>query len=183
MSDVPLDHRAGDLGFCASKGIIGFIIRLVQSVFWSRNKGLAHCFILDGWDQGRRDWRVIQAHSRGVDADGWLSDLTKRGPYKIVPLPAGADRAKLLLFARSQVGQKYGFLTDVSIAINIITPKLLKIDLRGKGTWICSGLLSGALWFAGWVPMCKAADVYQIAPAELYGALAEGTPLTASPFA
>lgn len=163
------DHQIGDLVFCNSKGFIGFLIRVGQWIKWRDWYQHNHTAVLDSWDENKQDWRVIQARSKGVTRGDYLSKIAPGGTYEIVKFPTGASLPDFMFYLRGQVGDKYGFLTDVCIGVNILTPKVIKIDVRRDGTWICSGVISAGLMFAGWDPMVDASDIYQISPAELYG--------------
>lgn len=167
----PSDQRPGDLVFCHSAGIVGKLIRLGQ---WlnrkTRSRGWYqenHVAVLDRWDPVAGDWTIIQAESRGVTDQAYLSSVTPNGNHRVVPLPSTVDRDAFVWFMRSQVGAHYGFLTIASIAFNILTPSFVHVDFRHDTTWICSAVASGGLWFAGWRPITIAPDLYSVTPAQL----------------
>ena len=165
------DHQIGDLVFCHSKGLVGGAIRLGQ---WLRNPQQGwwqynHVAVIDGWDEAAQDFTIIQARAAGVTRGDHLSTVSPGGFYEVVPFPGDANLPDFIHFLRSQVGDKYGFFTDVCIGVNVLTPKAIKMDIRHDGTWICSGVTAGSLWFAGWEPMVDVSDIYQVTPSELYG--------------
>lgn len=163
----PSQYLPGMLVFCHSAGIIGRLIRFGQHLRRYKNWELNHVAILDAWDPIKKDWTVIQAEAKGVLAGAYLSDITPGGYFKVVDLPAGIDRGKFLGFIRDQVGDKYSFLTDIVIGINILTPKWFRFDFHHPGTWICSGVAAGGLYYCGWPPLETIADIYQVMPSEL----------------
>ena len=158
---------AGDLVFCHSSGMIGRLIRLGQRIRRNPNWELNHVATLDVYDEAKGDWKVIQAVGAGVTNTAYLADITPGGYYKVVALPAQADRDKYLEFERAQVGAKYGYLTDACIALNILTPRWVAFDIRRDGTWICSAVAAAGLEFAGWKSTLHISDIYQVTPAEL----------------
>ena len=165
----------GDLVFCHSKGLVGAAIRLGQ---WVRNPSKGwwqynHVAVIDGWDDERQDFTVIQARAAGVTRGDHLSSIDPGGFYEVLPFPKAASVSDFVFFLRHQVGDKYGFFTDVCIGLNVLTPKVIKFDIRHDGTWICSGVASGGLWFAGWEPIADVPDIYQVTPSELYGLVQE----------
>lgn len=144
---------------------MSWAIRLVQS--WRSPKTDAHwnhvAILASRTPTG--NWNVYQAQGKGVSYVP-LSDVAPGGTYEVVKCPATADPEKVVAFAQSQTGVKYGYLTIASIILNVITPKRLAI--RKPGTWICSALAAAALWYAGWPVSEKWADLYQVSPADLY---------------
>ena len=170
FESVPVESaKAGDLIFCHRKGLIPSLLRLAQSLRWKPGSTWNHVACLDVPAISGNSWFVIQATSKGVNDLCLLSDIAPGGTYEIVQLPSGVDRDKFLAFVRSQVGAKYGFLTVASIAFNIVTPRF--ISFRKAGTWICSAVQAGGLWFAGWPVVEKWSDLYQVSPAQLYEAI------------
>lgn len=160
------DYSPGDLVFAHGKGFISAAIRLVQS--WRSPKADAH------WNHVAilshkigDEWQVIQAQGKGVVMCP-LSDVAPGGSFEVVACPA-VDREKVTEFACSQEGVKYGYLTVASIILNVVTPK--RLALRKPGTWICSALAAACLWYAGWYESENWPDLYQVSPADLYGAL------------
>jgi len=154
----------GDLVLCHSKGILGRAIRVAERRLQdSRFSEWNHIAILDRCVDG--EWYVIQAEASGVTGDKKLTSVAPGGRYEVIPLPAGADREKLLTFARAQVGDAYSWLSIFSCAFDMWLPQA--ICFRRGDTWICSGLAAAALWFAGFEPLMRLNDVYTCTPAEI----------------
>ena len=165
---MPVVYRAGDIVLCHSKGIIGKAIRFAErhdgegsSSKWN------HVAVLNTRVDGK--WLVIQAEAKGVTNDKFLDSIAPGGEYEIIPLPDKVDRAEFLDFCRSQVGSKYGFLTIISCALDMYLPDA--ICLRKAGTWICSGLVAGGLWFSGYKNAYMWPDLYTVTPAQIASSL------------
>ena len=123
---------------------------------------------------------VIQAEAHGVTGtrpDGTpflarsLEDVAPRGWYRLLRLPPGTDRARVLEFGRHEVGNRYGFLTIASIGIEKATPIWLHVPFRRPGTWVCSALGAEAVARGGWYHRWP--DIYSVTPAEAMHALLE----------
>jgi uncharacterized protein YycO len=85
---------------------------------------------------------LIEALGSGVV----LSNIAKYAPgeYHVVRVQAtAADRAQAVAFAQSCLGQQYGRLTILSIALALLTGGRLSFGLDGQH--ICSGLVARAL--------------------------------------
>lgn len=174
--------QPGSLVFCHSQGFIGKAIRLGEWLRFRKGDFYNHVAILkepvglkpkliNGTvvDWLVDDWIVIQAESRGVTETGLLSTVAPGGSYQVVKIP-GADGRKVVAFAQSQVGSKYGWLSILSLALRILTPKWLMLpSLRSYRTWICSALGGEAVRYAGWLRDWP--DVYAVTPSELYAAI------------
>jgi len=160
--------EAGDLVFCHSKGIISRAIRVAQRLRSTpEDARWNHVAILDRLEDN--GWYVIQAEAKGVTSNRMLKDVAPGGKMQIVSCPATVSRKKILDFARSQISDPYGFITILSIAFDFILPQ--SIAIRKSGTWVCSALVAGGLWYGGYPKAMTWPDLYQVTPADLYGAL------------
>lgn len=159
---IPLTAaQPGDLVFYDSPGDVAWVIKQAQKIAWSGDKN--HVAILSHQDSTGQ-WFIIQAEGCGVTDD---KPLVLGANDVIVSIDGIADRAKVLFFAREQVGKHYGFLTDVSIFVTELTPK--GVNVMRPNTWICSALAAEALRFGGWYHDWP--DERQVAPDPLYLAL------------
>jgi hypothetical protein len=186
--------KAGDAVFCHSSNLFGKAIRFGQWILRLPYRTWNHIAWLDRPVYAAdgvtiTDWYVGQAIARGVDIDHLLSTVSPHGEHEIVPLnafprlePAGlyltgadpqdwteVDRQMVLVELRSQVGDKYGFLTIASEIFTILTPKFLRLDFRRSNTWICSAVYSWGLHAGGGL---VEGDVYQRLPAQVAGSAA-----------
>lgn len=106
---------------------------------------------------------LVQANSHGVNA-AHLSDLND---VELVDVPSVCNGGLAWLFANAQVGDKYGWVTDISMGLNMLTPD--RFSIRVPGTWQCAALVAESLRFGGW--LYDWPDIYGIFPAGLYEAL------------
>lgn len=119
-------------------------------------------------------WQVIEAVSRGV-CRSRLSDVAPDGWYKILRPPAGVEPMRTVAFARGELGDRYGFLTIASIAVNLLPPRWLRwpIRFRTTHTWICSALGMEAVGRGGWFHSWP--TIYGVYPSEgMHALLASG---------
>lgn len=158
----------GMIGFAHTENIFGRAIRSAErrygvEDYWN------HVFALSHIDDG--EWFVIQAELHGVTNDKTLNSV---GEHTLVSFPETADVQKFLDFLDSQVGDDYGFLTIASDAAGLYLPE--DVCVRQSGTWVCSGLIMGALWYAGWPPAMAVKDLYSTIPSWLGQRLGAPTP-------
>lgn len=168
----PDDYIAGDLVFAHSTGIIGKAIRFAERIRGKGGDNWNHVAVLHRKVDGV--WYIIQAEASGVTADKTLESVAPGGSYEVVRLPLLVDRHAFLGFAWSQVGAKYGFLSILSCAVDIIIPD--SICLRQAKTWICSGLVAAGLFAAGheFARNWARADLYTTMPSEIWAQLEMG---------
>ena len=169
--------QSGDLVFCDSSGAFARLIRWAQrhdndgpDSIWN------HVAVLDEYIGG--NWTVIQANPRGITSNGTLADIAPGGKYEVVSLPPSVARDKFLTFLYAQEGKKYGWLTIVSCAISALIPKFPQF--RSVDTYICSGLVSHGLTYAGFageVPRSRfngTGGVYWQTPAQVLLVASQG---------
>lgn len=85
---------------------------------------------------------IIEALGRGI-SQSHISDY-KPTEYYVVHIDATeADRQEAVTFARACLGQRYGWLTLVSIALSLLTGTKLSFGFDGQQ--ICSGLVARSL--------------------------------------
>jgi hypothetical protein len=114
------------------------------------------------------DWTVIEAVGRGVVV-GRLSAIAPGGSYAVARVP-GAEPARVVAFAKSQVGREYGWLTILSVVVGILTPRWFHLpSFRTDRSWICSALGGEAARFGGWLHDWP--TVYGVLPSELFAAI------------
>jgi hypothetical protein len=155
----------GYIGFAKNRGVMGKLIRVGEWLKFRKGSGWNHMFVVA--EDGNH---IIQATLEGVTDTALLTEVAPGGEYVVFAPPPGVRADDVLRFARSQVGTKYGVLTILAIAIDILTWQWVPA-LRGarKNSWICSGLTCEALRFGGW--LYNWIDVYTVTPAQAYEAL------------
>ena len=158
--------QAGSLVFCHNTNIVGRAIRWGEWLRFRKGDFYNHVATLETpVPLSDGDWFVIEALGSGVTDLGRLSSIVAPGgTYTIVPAPSAVDTAKQLAFLRAQVGQRYGFLTIVSIIASLLTPAFINVML--PNTWICSAVAAEALRAGGWLHNWP--DLYQVNPAQLF---------------
>lgn len=162
--------KPGDIGFCHSTGIIGRVIRFGERLRFRHGAFWNHAFIVSDEVDAHGEPLVIQAIGKGVDGSKTLSTVAPGGRYEIVALPDGVDRAKVVAFAKQEIGSKYGYVSIVGTALRILLPRWLPLPyVRTGATWYCSALAAESARAGGWLR--RWADVYNVVPAELYAAL------------
>ena len=166
----PKDWLTGDLVFAHSTGIIGKAIRFAERIRGKGGYNWNHVAVLRGEIDGV--WYIIQAEAKGVTDDKTLESVAPGGSYEVVRLPKEVDRLSFFTFVSSQVGAKYGYLSILSCAVDIIIPD--SICLRQSKTWICSGLVAAGLLTGDYKPAREWArkDLYTTMPSEVHTEIA-----------
>ena len=167
---LPATPKPGSIGVAHTPGAMGLLIRVGEAIRFHRGSNWNHAFIVSDQVNENGSPYIIQAQIRGVTDSMALEELP--GTYKILPMPKGVNRARVLQFAKAQVGIRYGILTIASIAIDILTWNWFPSFRAGrKQSWICSALAFESLRFGGYLR--NVVDIYEVTPAELYNFLTE----------
>lgn len=162
--------QPGTIGFTHSSGIQGKLIRFGEWLRFRTGSFWNHVFIVSDETDEHGEPLVIQAIAKGVNGSFPLATVAPGGSYELVVTPADVNPAKVLAFAKSQIGQEYGWISIISIALRILLPKWLPLpSMRSTATWICSALGGESLRCGGYVHSWP--DVYSVVPSELYAAL------------
>ncbi len=148
----------GDVVLAHTRGLFGWLVRFGTHSRWS------HAALIEAVGATPEQTWVIQAEAKGVTR-ATLDQVAPGGYYVIVPAPKGLDRQRMVAWARTRVGEEYGYLTVLSIAITLVTPWFLRVDFRRQGSLICSALVALSLHAGGW--LAHVGDFYQVSPADL----------------
>lgn len=157
-----IDTQPGDLVLAHSKGAFAILIRFGQWLrpSWRKYKKWNHAAIVVDVQNGIK---CVQMGRRGQLVP--IADVSPGGYTEIRSMPAGVDRTKAINYAQSCVGVKYSVMTIISIALNLLTPKMIHIDFRRDGNaLICSALVARCWEHGGWT--CPT-NPFDITPAEL----------------
>jgi hypothetical protein len=183
MPIIPLSEaQPGDLVAFNTRGMFGRLIQLGQ---WLRRadrpfRRWHHIAVIvdhfpdatghgsDGDPADPASWIVVQA-ARRVDKV-WLDDVSPNRPFAVLRCPDGVNRSEVVAQANALIGAKYGILSVLSIAFNLLTPKFVHVDWRRDSTWICSALGAWCLHAGGWLHPWS--SIYEVLPADLAVALA-----------
>ena len=162
--------RPGDIGFCHSTGIIGKAIRLGERLRFRDGAFWNHVFVVSDEVDANGEPLVIQAIAKGVDGSRPLATVAPGGKYQVIPLPASVRAEDVVAFAKSQIGQSYGYLSIVSTAVRILMPRWVPLPyIRTASSWYCSALGAEACRAGGWLHTWP--DIYNVVPSEFYAAL------------
>lgn len=152
--------QPGDAVFAFTHTSYGRLIRFGQALRWWKWRKWNHMAIVDEVNADGQIWVIQMArYCERVK----IEDVAPGGHVKIVPMPEDLDRNRVMKYARSCLGTRYGFLTIFSIAVNLVTIKQIRIDIRRDDTLICSAFVARSWEHGGW--NCKT-DPFQISPAE-----------------
>lgn len=152
--------RPGDFILCHRDGFVSRCIRLGERIKYARGARVSHAAFVDDWKGDEP--QLIEALTKGVVRTP-LSAYRQVEYWLVRTELQAEDQDQAVAFARSCLGQKYGFLIDFAIALRFLTP--------GRGLWfgvdgteICSGLVAQAM-VRGWANFPVAPS--SMSPAEL----------------
>jgi hypothetical protein len=155
--------KPGDLGWAKTTGLLGLLIRFGEWLKF-RKADYNHAFTVVGVSE-TGEVHIVEATLRGVKFS-LLSDLLDKGAtVEILPPPSHADRTRIIEFNLKQVGDHYSLLSDVCIALDILTWDNFP-SVRRNGTWQCSALQMEALRYAGY--FADWGDIYTVTPTQSY---------------
>ncbi len=163
--------KPGDILMVRTNHFISRLIRFGQRGYGKPASEYNHCAVCIG------NFEIVEALTTGVvrsPISKYPTDDVR--VLKVISFPddgkyttAGdtSMRVNAIAFALSCVGNGYGFLTILAIAIKVLTKG--KIDFNIQGTSICSGLAARSLERLGynWNPW----DPAELTPAYLYTVL------------
>lgn len=146
----------GDIVLVRSPGILARLIRIGERL---RRRG-KWCY----WNHvgiiTSTDGDTIEAWGRGMVR----ANLRDHADYKVVSSGLGEiDRLQAVSFAESTLGRWYGFLTILSIAVDLVTPDW--VTFRSPNTFICSELVARCMEHGGWIS--PIVDTSQVMPSDI----------------
>ena len=148
--------KPGDIMLTHSSGLVGWAIRTGERIRdprkaarWNHAGVIIDTYgaTVEALGSGVK-FSSVQMHPKHVIIDTGMSD---------------ADRAQVVAWARYAVGKPYGYLTILSIALDLLTPSAF--HFRSGRTLICSELAAKALEHGGWI--CPKIDTSHVMPSEL----------------
>jgi len=140
---VPGDYKPGDFILTTSNTFSGRLIRFGQRLRYSgadtKYIGWNHAALIETAEGG-----LIEAVGTGVQRN----HITHYGPkeYVLVRIDSFVypeDREQIVGFAQWCLDEEYGYMTIISIALNLITGGKFTFGVDGQS--ICSGLVARAL--------------------------------------
>ena len=123
------------------------MIRFGQAIRWWKYRSWNHMAIVDFVDADGTIW-CIQMARRCERVK--IQDVAPGGHVKIISCPDTVNRDEATAYARRQLGTKYGVLTIISIAVNIVLPAFFRFDIRTADTLICSALVARSWEHGSW---------------------------------
>ena len=130
------EGRAGDVFVEHDTGLIDRLIQFGEHLRHGRGSEWNHAGVMAG------PYSVIEAEGRGVAR----STIVGRD-VRIIPVEPASARQAVVDYASRRVGRRYGWLEDVCLGLALVTGGRLRFGIKGE--YICSGLVGGALTFAG----------------------------------
>lgn len=137
------EFQPGDFILTHGNTFISRFIRLGQSLaFWGRDRKFiwwSHAALIVS-----RDGDLIEACGSGVHRSH-ISEYTPTDFHvvQLNKLASEHDRAQICRYAEWSLGQEYGFLTNISIIISVLTGSRFTFGFDGQS--VCSGLVARAL--------------------------------------
>ena len=162
------EPEIGDLVLCHSrKGLFAKLIRFGQWLrpSWRPYRYWNHAALVVATPTIFGE-RQVQAIQMGRTCSYVFLDVLKKDKViEVRPCPPGVNAVAARNYAVKQYGVDYSIATIFSIALSLLTPKLVRFDFRRNGdALICSALVARSWEHGGW--NCPT-DPYQITPAEL----------------
>jgi uncharacterized protein YycO len=159
----PGKFTPGDFILVSSNGILAKIIRLGQFVrYHGRMKPFSHwnhaAMIVD--EKGT----IVEAVGRGVK-HSHIDDYKNVEYYLVSTKLNKQSRDQTIAACESFVKDKYGWLTIISIAFELLTG--IKLQFSLNNSMICSGIVAQSLWAGG---IIFDRNPYQMMPADLASA-------------
>jgi hypothetical protein len=152
---MPETFLPGDLLVTHSSGFLDKMIRLGEKMRGSGQYAWASHVVCVGYGH------LIEALGQGVVTSPL--DKYKDCLFSIIDTELDeADRKRAVDFWSSAVGDKYGFITDVSLGIYCLTNT--KLGILREGSYICSGLaasglVEGGVHFPKFPELCLPSDI------------------------
>ena len=153
--------KPGDAVLANTQGAYGRLIQFGQAIRWRKHSRWHHAALVVEVDSNGQVWCIQMARQCERVK---IENIAPGRPLKIVPCPEGVNGRAAVDYAQKQLGTKYGIATILSIAFNILTPKVIRVDFRRGETLICSALVARSWEHGNW--NCPV-DPFQISPAQL----------------
>jgi uncharacterized protein YycO len=159
----PIKYVPGDFILVSTTGILAKFIQFGQFFrYHGKMKPYSHwnhaAMVID------EDGTIVEAVGRGV-VTSHISDYTNVEYYYVTTKLNKQSRDQTVAACKSFIKDKYGFLTILSIALELSTG--IKMQFTNDNTMICSAVVAQSLW-AGGVVFDR--NPYQMMPADLAAA-------------
>jgi len=159
----PIKYVPGDFVLVSTTGILAKFIRFGQFVrYHGKMKPYSHwnhaAMVID------EDGTIVEAVGRGVITSN-ISEYKNVEYYYVSTKLNKQSRDQAVAACKSFIKDKYGWLTILSIATELVTG--IKMQFTNSNTMICSAVVAQSLW-AGGVVFDR--NPYQMMPADLAAA-------------
>jgi hypothetical protein len=159
----PMKYVPGDFLLVSTTGILAKFIRLGQFLrYHGAMKPFSHwnhaAMVID------EEGNIIEAVGRGVVVSH-ISEYKDVEYYYVSTKLNKQSRDQVSAASKSFIKDKYGFVTIISIALELLTG--IKIQFNSSNSMICSAVVAQSLW-AGGVIFDR--NPYQMMPADLAAA-------------
>jgi hypothetical protein len=160
---TPVNFVPGDFVLVSTKGILAKFIRFGQFFrYHGKMKSFAYwnhaAMIVD------EDGTIVEAVGRGVVVNN-ISDYKGVEYYYVSTKINKQSRDQTVVACKSFIKDKYGFVTIISIALELLTG--IKIQFNSSNSMICSAVVAQSLWAGGFI---FDRNPYQMMPADLAAA-------------
>ena len=157
------NYVPGDFILVSSKGILAKFIRLGQFIrYHGKMKPFSKwnhaAMIIDEYGN------IVESIGRGVVVSH-ISDYKNVEYYYVSTKLNKQSRDQTVVACKSFFKDKYGWVTIISIALELITG--IKIQFTNSNTMICSAVVGQSLWAGG---IIFDTNPYQMMPADLAAA-------------
>jgi uncharacterized protein YycO len=159
----PAKYVPGDFLLVSTTGILAKFIRFGQFLrYHGKMKPFAHwnhaAMVID------EDGSIVEAVGRGVVISN-ISEYKDVEYYYVSTHLNKQSREQVVAASKNFVKDKYGFVTIISIAMELLTG--IKIQFNASNSIICSAVVSQSLWAGG---IIFDRNPYQMMPADLASA-------------
>jgi len=156
----PVKYVPGDFLLVSTTGILAKFIRFGQFLrYHGKMKPFAHwnhaAMVID------EDGTIVEAVGRGVVTSN-ISEYKNVEYYYVTTKLNKQSRDQTVAACKSFVKDKYGFVTIISIALELLTG--IKIQFNSSNSMICSAVVAQSLWAGGYI---FDRNPYQMMPADL----------------
>lgn len=150
-----MTYIPGSIALFHSKGFLGKLIRFGERIRGKKGTYWNHAGVII--DEAGN---TVEALGHGVMNDELgTRDFTILNPADMSDL----QRAKVVTFAKSCLGDHYGYLTIVSIGVDLVIRS--RFSFRNGKSLICSELAARALEHGSWI--CPKLDTSHVMPSDL----------------
>lgn len=151
-----MNAKPGDIILCHSSGILGKLIRIGERIRDPRKSAKWNhaAVVLDN------NGSIMEALKHGIS----LGNISAYPDHEVISNNFTQPQVEdLLRYAKAMQGVPYGYLTIISIALDLLLPFIA--HFRSGKTLICSEFAAKTWEHAGWI--CPKIDTSHVMPSDL----------------